>query len=73
VSSSIAIADVLRKAGLRAEPDLQPKSLRMWFATTTLTRTGSIVEVARLLGVRSLDTAARWASWDWPAEGDDER
>jgi integrase/recombinase XerC len=65
VALSQAIADVLLRAGLRGEPDLKPKSLRMWFAAEVLEASGSIVEVANQLGLRSLDAAAWWAGLNW--------
>jgi integrase/recombinase XerC len=60
-----AISKVLRKAGLFPEPDIKPLSLAMWLARREFEETGRLDRVARLLGVKSLDAAARLACWDW--------
>jgi hypothetical protein len=70
-SSCIAIADTLVRAGLGGEPDLRPVSVAAWAARSLLDRTGRIDAVALLLGVRSLDRAARIVAWDW-SQAEDE-
>jgi integrase len=70
-SSCIAVSDTLVRAGLGREPDLRPISVAAWAGRSLLDRTGRIDAVARLLGVRSLDRAARIVGWDW-SHGEDE-
>src|SRR5439155_16547227 len=69
-SSCAAIADTLTRAGLGTEPDVGPSSLAAWAAARAFRGGTSIDAVARMLGVRSLDRAARIIGWDWlEAEG----
>ena len=65
VSSCIALTDVLRRAGLAEEPDVRPASIVAWAGRRILEETGRIDEVARRLGMRSLDRAARFIDWSW--------
>jgi integrase len=67
-SSSSAIADALRRAGLETEPDVRPLSVTAWAGVTILRETGRIDEVARRLGMRSLDRAAALIGWQWGDE-----
>ena len=64
-ASCVAISTVLRLAGLSDEPDIRPLSVAGWAGRQVLDETGRIEEVARILGVRSLDRAARLIAWDW--------
>lgn len=64
-TSCIAVRDTLVRAGLGGEPDLRPLSVAAWAGRSLLDQTGQIDMVARLLGVRSLDRAARIVAWDW--------
>jgi len=64
-SCCIAIKDVMIRAGLDAEPDLRPSSLVAWAGVKIHDETDSIEEVARRLGIRSLDTAARFINYSW--------
>jgi integrase/recombinase XerC len=64
-SSSTAIADALRRAGLDREPDLGPPSVAAWAGRKLLERGARIEEVAARLGLRSLDRAALLIGWDW--------
>jgi site-specific recombinase XerD len=64
-SCCIAIKDVMIRAGLDAEPDVRPSSLVAWAGVIVLQDTDSIEEVARRLGIGSLDTAARFINYDW--------
>ncbi|WP_345502992.1 tyrosine-type recombinase/integrase [Pedococcus ginsenosidimutans] len=60
-----ALRHVLDAAGLAAEPDVRPASLRHW-AGRTAHDTGTPIEgVARLLGHRSLDAAAEDIALTW--------
>jgi site-specific recombinase XerD len=64
-SSCIAISDVLTAAGLGGERDVRPASVAAWAGATAFRDGASIEEVARMLGVRSLDAAARLIGFDW--------
>jgi integrase len=68
VSSSVAIADVLTRAGLAAEPDVRPASIAAWAGCQVLAETGRIDEVARRLGMASLDRTARFVAFDWQVD-----
>jgi integrase len=68
VSASVAIADVLTRAGLAAEPDVRPASIAAWAGCRVLAETGRIDEVARRLGMASLDRTARFIAFDWQVE-----
>lgn len=57
------------RAGLGAEPDVRPNSLVGWRGASALAAGDSIDEVARLLGIRSLDAAASFIGWNWQEEG----
>jgi integrase/recombinase XerC len=72
-SSCIAIAETLMRAGIGREPDVRPGSVVAWAGRRIFEETASIEEVARRLGIRSLDRAARFIGWGWapqPAGGD---
>jgi hypothetical protein len=69
VSACVAIGDVLTRAGLAAEPDARPASVAAWAGQRILEETGRIDEVARRLGMASLDRTARFIAFDW--SGDD--
>jgi integrase len=71
-SSCIAVSDTLVRAGLGGEPDLRPASVAAWAGRSLLDETGRIDAVARLLGVRSLDRAARIVAWDWTQANDED-
>jgi len=64
-SACIAVSDVLTRAGLAAEPDVRPASVAAWAGRQILTETGRIDEVARRLGMASLDRTARFIAWNW--------
>ncbi len=65
VSACVAIVDVLRRAGLAVEPDVRPASIVAWAGQRILGETGRIDEVARGLGMGSLDRTARLIAFDW--------
>jgi integrase/recombinase XerC len=64
-SSCLAILDVLTRSGLATEPDVRPASVAGWAGRQILAETGRIDEVARRLGMASLDRTARFIAWDW--------
>jgi integrase len=65
ISASVALSDVLTRAGLGDEPDVRPASIAAWAGRRILDETGRIDEVARRLGMSSLDRTARFIGWDW--------
>ena len=65
VSSCIAVSQILRRAGLGGETDIRPLSVSVWAGRRALDDGHRIEEVARLLGARSLDQAARLVGWNW--------
>ena len=67
------MAERLMRAGIEREPDVRPGSVVAWAGRRIFEETGSIEEVARRLGIRSLDRAARLIGWGWaprPADGE---
>ena len=64
-SACAAISETLRRAGLAGEPDVRPVSITAWAGQRIFAKTGQIEVVARGLGMRSLDRAARLIGWDW--------
>jgi integrase len=59
VSTCRAIGIVLLRAGLAGERDVRPASVSGWAGRRELSRTGRIEDAASVMGVRSLDRAAR--------------
>jgi integrase len=64
-TACIAIGDVLIRAGLATEPDVRPLSLVAWAGGQILEETGRIEEVAKRLGMRSLDRTATLIGLVW--------
>jgi integrase/recombinase XerC len=71
LSSCIAIAETLIRAGIGREPDVRPGSVVAWAGRKVFEGSGSIEEGARGLGMRSLDRAARFIGWGWAGEPSD--
>jgi integrase len=65
ISACIAVRDVLIRAGLGKEPGVRPASVAGWAGRQILQETGRIDEVARHLGMASLDRTARFIDWCW--------
>jgi integrase len=63
--SSQALRETLTRAELADKAGVSPASLTGWAGVQVLTRTGHIDAVARALGVRTLDAAARAIHWNW--------
>jgi hypothetical protein len=61
----MAISEVMHRSGVASEPDVRPVSVAAWAGRELLIQTGRIDEVARRLGVRSLDRAAAMIAWEW--------
>jgi integrase/recombinase XerC len=68
ISACIAVRDVLIRAGLGKEPGVRPASVAGWAGRQILCETGRIDEVARRLGMASLDRAARFIDWSWATD-----
>lgn len=64
-SASNAIAETLRAAGLGAEPDVRPSSVRNWAGRRLYVEGMPIEQVALRLGARSLDAVASDIALDW--------
>lgn len=60
-----ALRDTMHAAGLAAEPDVRPASLRHWAGRRAYDAGAAIHEVALLLGHRSLDETATDIALDW--------
>lgn len=60
-----ALHEVLVLAGLHRDPDVRPMSLSVWAGVKEFERTGQIEKAARVLGLTSLDRAARAIGWGW--------
>jgi integrase len=67
VSACTAVIDVLTRAGLASEPDVRPASVAAWAGRRIYDETGRIDEVARRLGMASLDRTAKFIALDWRA------
>jgi integrase/recombinase XerC len=65
VAACTAIQEVLVRAGVGDEPDVRASSVAAWAGRRILAETGRIDVVARRLGLKSLDRAARIIAWDW--------
>ena len=64
-SSCLAISDTLIAAGFAGERDVRPLSVAAWAGRCVFAASGRIEVAALVLGVRSLDRAARLIGWDW--------
>ena len=67
-AACVAIGETLRRAGVAGEPDVRPASVAAWAGRRILTETGRIDDVARRLGIRSLDRTAALIAWDWQTD-----
>ncbi|WP_274915193.1 hypothetical protein [Streptomyces sp. WZ-12] len=61
----VALRDLLIRIGLAREPDVKPSSITAWAGVEIFEQTGSVEEVARRLGLRSLDRAADVIGHTW--------
>ncbi|WP_371095852.1 hypothetical protein [Streptomyces sanglieri] len=61
----VALSDLIRRIGLGADPRVKPASLTAYAAVRIFSGTGKIEDVARGLGLRSLDRAADLVGYDW--------
>lgn len=59
------VAATLRRAGLGGKPGVNPNSVAAWRGASELAKGATIDEVARLLGMRSLDRTAAFIGFDW--------
>lgn len=60
----MTLKNILRDAGLR-DAGIRARSIVAWAGVQVFAATGSIEEVARRLGMKSLDGAARLIGWSW--------
>lgn len=65
VSATNAISRVLIRAGLAGLPDVRPGSVTAWAGKRCMDETGDIAAVTLMLGVPSLNVAARKIGRDW--------
>ena len=61
----LAISSTLARAGLGDDPAVRPVSVTAWAGQQILAESGRIDEVARRLGIRSLDRTARLVDFAW--------
>ena len=64
-SVSVALRRMFNTAGLAREHDLNLASIRAWAGRRSFDHSEHIEDAARVLGCRSLDTAARLIGWEW--------
>lgn len=64
-AATMAVVEILRRAGIHEEPDVRPGSVVGWAGGRLLREGRSIDQVARALGSRSLDRAAETIGFDW--------
>jgi len=55
----------LVRSGLGDEPGICPSSIVAWRGVSAMRAGASIEQVARMLGIRSLDRTASFIGWDW--------
>ncbi len=63
--AAIALSKILQVAGYAKDKGLKPGSFQSWAGVSVFDQTADVVEVAKLLGSKSLDTAARTIDLDW--------
>jgi hypothetical protein len=56
---------VLLRAGLAGDRRVRPASIAGWAGRRVFEESGRVEDAARVLGVRSLDSAARMIGLDW--------
>ncbi|MCN9244497.1 site-specific integrase [Streptomyces sp. RY43-2] len=61
----VALSDLIRRIGLGTDPRVKPASLTAYAAVRIFSESGKIEDVARGLGLRSLDRAADLIGYDW--------
>lgn len=60
-----AVSQVLDSCGLNRDPQVRPGSVRAWAARSRFDRGEDLIEIARAMGCRSLDTTAQLVGLDW--------
>jgi integrase/recombinase XerC len=65
VSTCRALGTVLLRAGLGGDRRVRPASIAGWAGRRVFEESGRVEDAARVLGVRSLDSAARMIGLDW--------
>lgn len=65
VQAASGLSQVFFRAGIAGRSGVRPGSVAAWAGRRVLDETGDISAVARVLGVSSLDVAARMVGWQW--------
>lgn len=65
ISAGASLGAIMARAGLADERDVKPRSLSAWAGRRVWLETGRIDEVARRLGLRSLDLTAELIGFNW--------
>lgn len=68
----VALGDLLRRIGVESEHGVKPASVTARAGVDVFESTGRIEDVARRLGLRSLDRAAAVVGFDWSSTPTDE-
>jgi hypothetical protein len=68
----MAVIRTLKAAGLHDEPDVRTRSVTGWAGARALRDGATIDEVARMLGMQSLDRTAELIGFDWRAAAGDQ-
>jgi hypothetical protein len=63
--AAIALSKILQVAGYAKDKGLKPGSFQNWAGVSVFDQTADITAVAKLLGLKSLDSAARAIDLDW--------
>jgi len=66
--AAIALSKILSVAGYAKDKGLKPGSFQNWAGVSVFDQTADITAVAKLLGSKSLDSAARAIDLDWRTE-----
>lgn len=63
--AAMALSKILSVAGYGNDEGLKPGSFQSWAGVTVFDQTADVIEVAKLMGSKSLDSAARAIDLDW--------
>lgn len=67
VAIAQTIYHIFERANLTEDPTVRTGSIASWVGVNVFAATGDIAQVANILGLRSLDTAAQRIGWTWTA------
>lgn len=68
VSTCRALGNVLTRSGLGGDRRVRPSSIAGWAGRKVFDESGRVEDAARVLGVRSLDSAARMIGLEWASD-----